>query len=523
MPPFSHSMKRTTSLFFLLISFFRTQAQDSKTTFQIVLPSQPYWNVTQEGSRIEFQLSTVGSAENSVFSLVQGRLEGMELDTIGHFVWTPDYDVAERINSKKSIQLLIKAQNIKGETTSKTIELTVIHTNRPPQIESLQPYYVQFRSPNLYRIDAQFLRDDDGDPVVIIPIPESLPEGMRLSSQGEFMWQPSQMQFNQLKNKPFYIDFYLEDQPQKARSKGRIKVESTQLDLPPNITQIPQNEHYDIKENMTIDLKFFLSDPNGDDDIVAFDFVSNNAQVTTKSLIKNTPNQYEFIWTPSYDFVKDPYDSLTFTAVFFVIDKTQKRDELKISFTVRNAVNEAEKDTLLYSQYRSALVEAWTLLEQLSEKEQTLKQAYLRAKKGKRNRSVATATLGAVTGISPAIITTTDNRTIVSAIGGTAILTIGTLEATEVIGKSLKDILERYNYVLEKKIEIQSKGDIFAREYALKSSRRTADYIRKKDEFKLALILKGPVTLDLDAGWENKKEATNKAISHSFKDFLILE
>jgi hypothetical protein len=514
-------MKHLTLLLSLLTVAFAAQGQEFKPLFQIILPTQTDWNIAPESSRIDFRLNS--NSENAFFSLVQGRLEGMNFDSLGHFSWTPSYDIADRINTKKTIQLLIKAQNPKGETTTQTIDLVINHTNRPPQIEALQPYYVQFRSSNVYKIDAQLLRDDDADPVVIVPIPESLPEGMKLTSQGEFTWQPSQTQFNQLKTKPFYVDFELEDQPQKARSKGRIKVEATQLDLPPNIIQIPQSERYDLKENTTIDLKFYLSDPNGDDDIVAFDFVSDNAQVPTKALIKNTPNQYEFIWTPSYDFVKDPLDSLSFNITFFVIDKNQKRDERKIYFTVRNAVNEALKDKQLYSQYRSALVEAWNLLEQLSEKEQTLKQAYLQAKKGKRNRSVTTATLGAVTGISPVIIKTTDNRTIISAIGGTAILTIGTLEATEVIGKSLKDILERYNYVLEKKIEIQSKGDVFAREYALKSQRRTADYVRKKDEFKLALILKGPVTLDLDAGWENKKEATDKALSRSFKDFLGLE
>ncbi len=517
-------MKHLTLSFFVLsfsLFAYTIQGQEAKPPFQIILPSQPDWNVAPEGSRIDFQIGS--NAENAFFSLVQGRIEGMSFDSLGHFGWTPSYDMADRINTKKVVLLLIKAQNNKGETTTRTIELEVSHTNRPPQIEELQPYYVQFRTLNVYKIDAQLLRDDDGDPVVIVPIAELLPEGMKLTSQGEFTWQPSQTQFNQLKNKPLYIDFYLEDQPRKARSKGRIRVQATQLDLPPNIIQIPQSEQYDLKENTTIDLKFYLSDPNGDDDIVAFDFVSDNAQVPAKALIKNTANQYEFIWTPTYDFVKDPLDSLSFSITFFVIDKNQKRDERKIYFTVRNAVNETLKDKQLYGQYKSALVEAWNLLEQLSEKEQTLKQAYLQAKKGKRNRSVTTATLGAVTGISPVVIKTTDNRTIVSAIGGTAILTIGTLEATEVIGKSLKDILERYNYVLEKKIEIQSKGDVFAREYALKSARRTAEYIHKKDDFKLALILKGPVTLDLDATWENKKEATDKAIGRSFKDFLSFE
>ena len=50
---------------------------------------------------------------------------------------------------------------------------------------------------------------------------------------------------------------------------------------------------------------------------------------------------------------------------------------------------------------------------------------------------------------------------------------MGTLEATEVIGKSMKDLLDRYNYVLGKRSELQNKGDVFAREFALKSARRS--------------------------------------------------
>jgi len=169
------------------------------------------------------------------------------------------------------------------------------------------------------------------------------------------------------------------------------------------------------------------------------------------------------------------------------------------------------------------LVEAWNLVTQLSEKEQELKRAYLKAKKGKKNRSMVNASLGATTGLSPALIKTAQTKTIVTAIGGTTIATIGALEAAEVIGKPLRDLLDRYNYVLEKKIEIQNKGDVFAREFALKAARRQNDYAKKRDEFRAALAIKGLVTLDLDAGWENKKEATDKAIGNTFKDFTPLE
>ena len=102
-------------------------------------------------------------------------------------------------------------------------------------------------------------------------------------------------------------------------------------------------------------------------------------------------------------------------------------------------------------------------------------------------------------------------------------MTIGTLEATEVIGRSTKDLLDRFNYVMEKKSELQNKGDIFAREYSLKSARRTNDFIRKLDEFRALMNLKGLVALELDANWENKKEATDKALKRTFRDFSPMD
>ncbi|AXE21591.1 hypothetical protein DR864_16955 [Runella rosea] len=519
-------MKYSVHFLVLLFLFSHTllRAQDNRSSFQIEIPTEPNWNWVSEGSRLEFTLKTSGGKGDSVtFVIMQGLIEGMSFDSTGRFAWVPSYDLADRTNTQKNIQVIFEARNNQNETTTRSVELKVFHVNRPPRVEDLKPFYVQNRTQNVYKIDANALKDDDIDPLVIIPVTETLPEGAKLSSAGELTWQPSLTQFNNLKSNPIFIDFFVEDQPAKARAKGRLKIEATQMDLPPSIIQIPKGEYFKSKENATVNLKFFLSDPNGDDDIATFDLVTDNPEVPASTLVRNTPNQYEFIWTPNYDFVKDPYDSLSFHITFFVIDKEQNRDERKIRFTILNAVNEAEKDRQLYEMYRVSLVEAWNLVTQLSEKEQELKRSYLKAKKGKKNRSMVNAGLGATTGLSPAIIKTPQTKSIVSAVGGTTIVTIGALEAAEVIGKPLRDLLDRYNYVLEKKIEIQNKGDVFAREYALKAARRQPDYAKKRDEFKAALSIKGLVTLDLDAGWENKKEATDKAIGRAFKDFTPLE
>ncbi|WP_374755873.1 hypothetical protein [Larkinella soli] len=484
-----------------------------------------------EGHTIDVTLKVTGTRSDSItYFIEQGQMEGMALDSTGHFRWTPGFDIADRITTVKTIPVIFGARTRQGETTTQSVDFRVQHVNRPPVIGDLRPFYVRYKTQNIYKMDGNVVRDEDNDPLVFIPITDQMPEGSRLSAQGELTWQLSLNQFNLLKNnKSQYIEFWVEDQPAKSRTKGRLKVEVTQMDLPPEIAVVPEDPRIRIKENATVNLKFYLSDPNGDDDLTTFDFLSESQDVPKSSLRKNAPTNYEFIWKPGYDFVKDPYDSLAFQIVFFTLDKAQNRAERRVNFTVYNAVNEGEKDRYYYIQYRQAMVNAWNLLEQLGEKEEELKRSYRKAKKGKRNRSVANASLGAVTGVTPAITSAKSspsaqqNQRLISAIGGTAVMTMGTLEATEVIGKSMKDLLDRFNYVMSKKSELQNKGDVFAREFALKATRRNPDFIKKLDDFRSSMSLSGLVALELDAGWESKKEATDKALKRTFKDFTPLE
>ncbi|WP_138994334.1 hypothetical protein [Larkinella sp. C7] len=520
---------------FVILTRLTALAQEAKS-LQIILPHQldrqnANWNVVSEGQTIDVLIRAGGSKTDSVtYAIKQGQMEGMTLDSTGHFRWTPGFDLADRINTTKSIPLIFEIRNKQGETATQSVDIKVQHVNRPPIIGDLRPFYVRNKTQNVYKIDAAAVRDEDNDPVVFIPIADQMPESSKLTAQGEFTWQLSLNQFNHLRaNKGQYIEFWVEDQPAKSRTKGRLKVEVTQMDVPPEITLIPEEPRVKIKENATVNLKFYLGDPNGDDDITTFDFLSESQEVPKSALRKNTETNYEFIWKPGYDFVKDPFDSLAFQIVFFALDKGQNRAERKINFTIYNAVNEDEKDRYFYAQYRQALVTAWNLLEQLGEKEEELKKSYRRAKKGKRNRSVANASLGAVTGVTPAVIANNKSTTVqtnlryVSAVGGTAVLTMGTLEATEVIGKSMKDLLDRFNYVMSKKSELQNKGDVFAREFALKATRRNQDFVRKLDDFRAALSLSGLVALELDAAWRSKSEASDKALKQMFKDFTPLE
>ena len=279
------------------------------------------------------------------------------------------------------------------------------------------------------------------------------------------------------------------------------------------------NARFRYKEDAVINIKFQLSDPNGEADINSFSMISDNPGVPTSALVKNSASQYEFTWTPGYDFVKDPLDSLSFNVTFFVTDKSNKQDERRVTFTVMNAVNEEERDQKLYDEYRGSMVRAWDLMEQLKHTEDELKKRYRKAKKGKKARSLTNASLGAATGITPVVVDEPSTSKKITAIGGTAVMTIGTLEATEVIGRSTKDLVERLNYIMEKRNELQTKGDIFARKYALKSARRKPDFFKDIDDFVALMNLKGLVALELDAGWKNKSKPTNENISRTFKDF----
>ena len=487
---------------------------------KISFPHQHNWNVVKEGQKLSFRVKASGGTDSSyVYKINSAYHKGISFDSTGLFSWSPGYDFVGRLKSDSTFQLLFEAENSSKERVGQVVSFKVQHVNRPPLVGDLKPLYVQYNTLNTYVIESSVVKDEDGDPLVYIPILDVMPEGAKLTPQGEFSWRPSLTQFNQLRNKPLMLEFYVEDQPAKARTKGHFKIEITQQDLPPSIQMVPSQTRFRYKEDGTINLKFQLYDPNGESDISSFSMISDNPNVPTGALVKNTPSQYEFIWTPGYDFVKDPLDSVSFHITFYVIDKSNRQDERRVRFSIQNAVNEAELDQKLYEEYRGSMARAWDLMEQLKDTEEALKKRYRKAKKGKKARSITNATLGAATGITPVVVDEPATTKKVTAIGGTAVMTIGTLEATEVIGRSTKDLVERLNYIMEKRNELQTKGDIFARKYALKSARRKPEFFKDIDEFVALMNLRGLVALELDAGWKNKQKASNENIARTFKDF----
>ncbi len=126
--------------------------------------------------------------------------------------------------------------------------------------------------------------------------------------------------------------------------------------------------------------------------------------------------------------------------------------------------------------------------------------------------------MGAVTGFTPVFVDG-DQSKVVSGIGGTTVLTLGTLEATEVIGRSKENILEKIKIGIDIRNRVQSSGDEFARKYALKSARRTYEFEKDIEKFRSVLNDQRIVLLELDAYSKNTSKIDNKDIKKVFVDF----
>lgn len=489
---------------------------------RLLLPKELDWNVVSEGDTMSFKLTARGGTDQKYkFTLSQGAEAGISFDTLGNLFWSPDYDFVDRLEETKTVPVIFEVSNASNESDRRQVNLVVYHTNRPPEVEELKPFYVQYGVQNTYQLNSgNNVKDPDNDPIVFKPVLSEMPQGMTLNGKGEISWKPSVSQYYKIQNDSMYISFLVEDQPYKALATGRLPVKVTQQDLPPEISMVPNQDKFRIKEDETLNLKFYLSDPNGDQDIQAFDFVADSRRIPKSALVKNDLTQWEFVWMPGYDFFVEPGDTGTYTITFYVIDFANQRKEKQVQVMVKDAENLIEKDRLLYSQYRSGLVRVWNLMEQLKEREKELKKEYRRAKRGKKHRNITTASLGAITGISPVVLNDEpDAQKYVSGIGGTTSMTIGSLEAGNVIGRDPSRVFERLSYINTKLNELDTQGNVFAGKYALSNNRRSKEFTEDLKKLIMSLSLKDVTTLELEASWENPKKPTDKNIQNTFKDF----
>jgi hypothetical protein len=482
-----------------------------------ILPDSIGWNVLRENEVISFQLrSTHG--DSAVFSLEGDEALNIQFDSVGNFTWIPSFDLVDRVEKSKEFTVVFQAEMKDGTREKQAVTFIVNHVNRPPHVEELPVFYVKQANQNTFQIPAEYVYDADGDPLVFKAIPSQMPEGSNLSSIGQFTWTPSRLQFSRLKDNPQVVEFIVQDQPDKAEVTGRLRLAQTQQDLPPEIMIVPGDSLFLVKEDETINLKLYVSDPNGDDNVRSIGFIPSDVRIPTGSLKENTHLQYEFIWMPGYEFVDDTQTAITAEMIFFVLDKSNNRTERKVKIKVAETENLVKKDELQFQKYRSNLTEALLLIEQLDANQKMLNQDYKKAKKGKKNRSIVNASLGAVTGFTPVFVEGSESK-VVSGIGGTTVLTLGTLEATEVIGRSKENILERIKIGIDIRNRVQSHGDEFARKYAMKSARRTYEFEKDIEKFRAVLNDQRIVLLELDAYSKNTSKISDRDIKRRFVDY----
>lgn len=485
------------------------------------LPSQENWNQAIEGQPLDFRIGA--SAADSLGSLsLRYLLEGsnaygIQFDSAGHFRWVPPYDFVDRIQQKRDISVIVQAVRADGLSGRTAIPLSVIHKNRPPTVEELPAFYVRQSTLNTYPISSTYVYDSDGDPLVFKAIASQMPEGASLSSNGVLTWTPSRSQFSALRQHPIVLEIIVQDQPEKAESIARIRMAQTQQDLPPEIILVPGDTSFALREDETFNLKVFLSDPNGDDNLRSVSFISSDSRLEPSLLKENSPAQYEFTWKPGYTFVEEVQKWVAARLTFFALDRSGNRVQRTVNVRVTDAENLIEKDALLFQRYKSTLSSTLLLIEQLDENGKKLNQDFRRAKKGKKNRAIVNASLGAITGFSPVFLEPEQSQ-VVSGIGGTTVLTMGTLEATEVIGKSKSDILEKMKTNIEMRNLLQAEGDAYSRKYAFKSARRNKEFGSDTDKMRAQLNNQKLLLLELDA--QRKEERPDdKKLARTFPDY----
>lgn len=366
------------------------------------------WGHVEEGKLLRFEVSLRTPVPGTKFSLEGGPELDMAMDSLGNFSWTPSYDLVDRLTLQKEMSVIFHATLPDGKRFRHPATFTLVHVNRPPVTEELPIFYVRQGVPNTYQISTVYAFDPDGDPIIVKPRETTMPEGATISSLGQLSWTPSRTQFLALKTTPLTIEAIVQDQPGKLESICKIIVKQTQLDLPPNLFLVPADSLLTINENEVVYFKIYVADPNGEENIDQVDFVSSDVNIPKSALKQNTLTQREFAWVPGYSYVSDLVQKKEVVITFFVIDKSNNRSQRKLRVTVMDTENIEEKDKTLTQKYAQSMISAYNLLVLLDNNFERLEQLYRRARKGKKNRTILNASLGAMTGLSPG----TSNRAV---------------------------------------------------------------------------------------------------------------
>ncbi len=483
---------------------------------QLVFPDRPDWTQVEEGKTLTFRLSLNEKIPAVKYSMEGGAEFGMQLDSTGNFMWTPSFELVTRLEKQKEVNVIFQAQWASDKRSRQPVNFIINHVNRAPVVQELPTFYVKQNTLSQYQIPADYVHDPDGDPLIFRTRESLMPEGASLSSTGLLAWTPSRNQFNSLKANPLTIEFIVQDQPDRAETVGKIRIAQTQLDLPPDMLLVPGDTLWKVKENEVIYFKVYISDPNGDDNIEQVDFISSDSRIPKNTLKQNSIVQREFTWMPGYDFVDEAEKKKEVTLTFFAFDKSDNRVQRKVRVIVDDTENVELKDKVLYQKYFNLLAASKNLIDLLDKNNEDLEKTYKAARKGKKNRTILTASLGGITGLSPVILQPDPSKT-VSVVGGTSVFTLNSLEAGQVIGRSANEYQNKIKTNRDLRTQLQLKGNFFARKYALKSARRNSEFEYDRDE--LVRLLNSDQLTSLDLPADSQGVPAGKEIKKTFTDF----
>ncbi|CAN5488107.1 hypothetical protein BH23BAC1_BH23BAC1_31910 [soil metagenome] len=108
--------------------------EEDTVTFEMIFPEGENWNIIEEGETLNFQVKTKGFYEGIRFILLNENNTNIQLDSSGYFTWTPSFDLVDRLEEIKTIQVIFKAVTAEEEKAAQQVEFLVKHVNRQPQV-----------------------------------------------------------------------------------------------------------------------------------------------------------------------------------------------------------------------------------------------------------------------------------------------------------------------------------------------------------------------------------------------------
>src|SRR6266850_1939779 len=114
---------------------------------QLIFPDSAYRHSAKEGQAIAFKVTSSDPVAPR-YSLDGLNGYSIQFDSLGNFSWTPPFELVDRVEKQKEINLIFQAEWKDGRKVRMPANFTVFHQNRPPEIDDLPTFYVKQGSLN---------------------------------------------------------------------------------------------------------------------------------------------------------------------------------------------------------------------------------------------------------------------------------------------------------------------------------------------------------------------------------------